>query len=289
MTCPRTATRPAAVALAALLSVSAAVAALPPGTEEVLVDAGSYNLFFRIIRGTGPVVLMEAGGGMDSSQWTDLMARVASETGATVVSYDRAGFGRSDLPDIPCDMREESQSLWRALAKLDLDDDVIAVGYSYGGWMTRLHASDHPDAVVGVVFVDPFNCEFVEALGVDHCDRHPTMSAVELRDIPADELTREQKAILRMVGEGLGPKVEIMKTTRVPEGIPVRLISSRQPFLPEARENEAWWRAHDRVVAAMPGAVLIEATESGHAVPWQQPDLVIRAIGDVIADAATSR
>ncbi|MCP4573076.1 MAG: alpha/beta hydrolase [bacterium] len=269
-----------------ILGGSMAAASLPPAAEEHLVDAGSYRLFFRIIRGEGPVILMEAGGGMHSGQWPDLMARVAAETGATVVSYDRPGFGQSDLPDIPCDMREESDSLWRALDKLNLDAEVILVGYSYGGWMTRLHANDHPDRVAGIVFIDPFNCEFVEALGVAYCDTHPMMGAGELAELPSDELTREQRANLRMMAEGLGPKVALMRETRVPEGIPVRLISSRQQFLPEAEEHAAWHAAHDRVVAAMPGAILVEATESNHGVPWQQPDLVMQAIADVVEAAA---
>ena len=89
--------------------------------RELLVDAGPYRLFFRVLDGTGPVVLLESGGGLDSTEWVDLMPAIAEATGATVVAVDRPGFGQSDLPDIPCDIREESQSTWRALAELGLD------------------------------------------------------------------------------------------------------------------------------------------------------------------------
>ncbi len=274
------------IAICCGLIGSGSLAALPPVTGEHLIDAGSYHLFFRVIRGEGPVVLLESGGGMDSSEWEVLAPRIAAATGATIVTYDRAGFGKSDLPDLPYDMREESASLWRALAKLGLDGNVVLAGHSYGGWMIRLHAHDHPDRVAGLVFIDPFNCEFVEALGIAYCDRHPMMGPGALKDIPAADLTREQQAMLRMTGDGLGPKVALMKETRIPAGIPVRLISSRQPFLPETKEQEAWWRSHEVVTAAIPGAVLVEAAESGHMVPWQQPELVIESIQDVLAAAA---
>jgi pimeloyl-ACP methyl ester carboxylesterase len=255
-----------------------------PPVEEHRVDAGNYHLFFKVIRGEGPVILLEAGGGGDSSEWDALAPRLAAATGATVVSYDRPGFGRSDLPDIPCDMREESQSLWRALAALELDRQVILVGLSYGGWVVRLHANDHPERVAGLVFIDPFNCTFVESLGLDYCDRHPMMGNLPFKNDDPATLTRQQKALVRMVGDGLGPKIEIMRDTKIPEGIPVRWIMSGQAFLTKEHEQNAWTAAQKENAEAIPGAVLIVAEQSGHFVTQDQPDLVIETIADIAAE-----
>lgn len=254
-----------------------------PEVEEQLIDAGPYHLFFRIIRGQGPVVLLESGGGMDSTEWTDLAPRIAQETGATVVFYDRPGFGQSDLPDIPCDMREESTSLWRALSRLGLDDNVVCVGHSYGGWMIRLHANDYPDKVAGLVFVDPFNCKLVDALGLEYCDQHPMMGKLPFDTSDPNKLTREQKALVRMVGQGLGPKMTVMRDTKIKAGTQVRWITSKKPFLLSNEEAEAWWLSHDQTLASIPGAVQVIATESGHMIPWDQPDLVLDEIRTVIA------
>jgi pimeloyl-ACP methyl ester carboxylesterase len=231
---------------------------------------------------------LEAGGGMDSTEWDELAPRIAQMTGATVVAYDRPGFGKSDLPDIPCDMREESSSMWRALRNLELDENVVLVGHSYGGWMIRLHANDHPEAVVGMVFVDPFNTQLVDSLGVAYCDEHPMMGKLPFDASQPESLTREQKALVRMVGKGLGPKTAIMRETKIKEGIPVRLITSGQPFLPKVTEQEVWRWSHEQVVASIPGAVLVEAEESGHMIPWQQSDLVLREIMTVL-DAVRQR
>ena len=85
----------ALLALAILTPATTAATAQeqPAQAVEKLVDVGGYNLNFRIIQGQGLTILLEAGGGMDSTAWNALAPRLARETGATVVSYDRAGFG----------------------------------------------------------------------------------------------------------------------------------------------------------------------------------------------------
>ena len=103
---------PAVIALGAAL---AATPDQPAHAVEKLVDVGGYNLNFRIISGQGPAILLESGGGMDSTEWNALAPRLARETGATVIAYDRAGFGKSDLPETKCDLREDTAALWQGL------------------------------------------------------------------------------------------------------------------------------------------------------------------------------
>ena len=53
---------------------------------ERRIDVGGYRLNFQTIQGRGPVILLEAGGGLDSTEWADIGPRLARETGATVVA-----------------------------------------------------------------------------------------------------------------------------------------------------------------------------------------------------------
>ena len=39
-----------------------------PEAIEKMVDVGGYGLYFSVIPGKGPVILLEAGGGMDSTE-----------------------------------------------------------------------------------------------------------------------------------------------------------------------------------------------------------------------------
>ena len=249
---------------------------------ETLVQAGKYRLNFQVIEGGNLTILLEAGGGMDSREWNKIAPELARKTGATVVSYDRAGFGKSDLPETPHDMREEVEWLWEGLQKLNLDKNLILVGHSFGGWMIRLFASEHPEAVRGMVFVDPFTNEIVDLLGVEYLDNHPMAGKIPFDTSQPDKLSKYQRALVRMVGDGLSPKIETMRKTSIPSGIPVLVLTSGKPFLPKPEEQEAWRLSHEQMTASIEGATLIVAEESDHMVPGRQPDLIIEAVMKVI-------
>ena len=255
-------------------------------TVETLVQVGEYRLNFQVIKGGSITILLEAGGGMHSNEWSKLAPELARKTGAKVVSYDRAGFGKSDLPETPNDMREEIDWLWRGLQKLGLNKNLILVGHSFGGWMIRLFASEHPDVVSGMVFIDPFTNEFVDLLGVEYLDNHPMAGKLPFDTSQPDKLSKIQRALIRMVGDGLGPKIEIMHNTSIPPDIPVVVITSGRQFLPKTEEQETWRLAHEQMTASIKGATLIVAEESDHMVPWRQPELIIETVMKVIKAAS---
>src|SRR5262245_47488159 len=88
------------------------------GSREEIVSAGGYRLNIRIQPGNRPdlpVILLESGGGWDSSQWEKLQPELAAQTGATVVSYDRPGYGKSPLPERPYDIVAETKAFHTAL------------------------------------------------------------------------------------------------------------------------------------------------------------------------------
>jgi pimeloyl-ACP methyl ester carboxylesterase len=249
---------------------------------ESLVQAGQIRLNFRIIEGDNLTILLEAGGGMDSREWNRLAPQLARTTGATIVAYDRAGFGKSDLPEIPHDMRQEVAWLWQGLQKLELQKDLILVGHSFGGWMIRMFASEHPEAVRGMVFVDPFTNEIVDLLGMEYLDNHPLAGKILFDTSQPDKLSKFQRAVVRMVGDGLKPKMKIMRETSLPAGIPVVVITCGRPFLPKTEDQEAWRKSHELLAASIAGATLMVAEKSDHMIPARQPDLVLEAVMKVI-------
>ncbi len=249
---------------------------------EALIQVGKYRLNFKVIEGGSLTVLLEAGGGLDAREWNRLAPELARKTGATIVSYDRAGFGKSDLPETPHDMREEVGWLWQGLRKLDLDKDLILVGHSFGGWMIRLFASEHPEVVRGMVFVDPFTNEIVDLLGMEYLDNHPLAGKIPFDTSQPDKLTKFQRAVVRMSGGGLAPKMEIMSKTTLPSDIPVVVLTCGKPFLPKTEDQQAWRLSHEQLTASIKGATLVVAEKSDHMIPGRQPDLVIEAVMEVI-------
>ena len=251
---------------------------------EKLVDVGGYNLNFRIIPGHGHAILLEAGGGMDSTAWNSLAPRLARETGATVIAYDRAGFGKSDLPETNYDLREDTAALWRALRTLGLDRNLVLVGHSYGGFLIRFEAAEHPDAVRGLVFVDPFTVEFVDTLGIDYCNNHPLMGKLPFDTSRPETLSKFQRACVRMSGApgSLAEKIAVMRRAVIPEGIPARVITAGIAFLPKPEEWKAWRESHERFTASIKGATLVLAEKSGHGIPYSEPDLFVSVVSEVV-------
>lgn len=251
--------------------------------EEHLIDVGGCRLFYTLYRGSKETIVLEAGGGADSSCWGSFPVDLVKETGATVVSYDRAGFGKSDLPEHPYDMVEETCWFMNGMHQLGLGEDLILVGHSYGGWLIRLTVSLYPSAVRGLVFVDPFSTEFVDLLGVDYLDHHPSCR----KDLPfahldPEELTKNQRGGIRMAKEGLGPKVRIMRDLKIPANIPTRIITAGEPWWLSPEEDQAWRKAHEQIAAKIPSAELMIAEGCDHSIPEKQPEIIIMAIREVM-------
>jgi len=273
-----------AFAIITLVTPLAAASGQSAQAVEKPVDVGNYSLNFRIIQGEGLAILLESGGGMDSTEWAALAPRLAQETGATVIAYDRAGFGKSDLPETKYDLREDTAALWRGLHTLGLDRNLILVGHSYGGFLIRFEAAEHPDTVKGMIFVDPFTVEFVDMFGIEYCNNHPMMGKLPFDTSRPETLNKVQRALVRMVGapgSNLAEKIAVMRQAVVPEGIPVQVITSGIAFLPKPEEQKAWRESHERLTASIKGAILVVAEKSGHMIPFSQPDLIVSVVSEV--------
>ena len=86
-----------------ILAQTTSLAATPPTTfnqtpylhAQRLVDIGGRRLNLYCTGHGSPTVVLEAGGGDDMLDWRFVQPRVAKFT--RVCSYDRAGYGFSDL------------------------------------------------------------------------------------------------------------------------------------------------------------------------------------------------
>src|SRR5690348_14434873 len=94
-------------------------------TIDTLVDVGGYRLHFNIIKGKGIPILFEAGGGEDATTWGDLLTKVSESTQATLISYDRAGFGKSTFDTTRHGILKGVKGLETGLSKLGFNGNII--------------------------------------------------------------------------------------------------------------------------------------------------------------------
>jgi pimeloyl-ACP methyl ester carboxylesterase len=156
-------TRCCSLALTVLLLLSASTAAraqdattsppLPPPGR--LVDVGGWRLHLNCVgeaRTSGPTVVLEAGAGDFSVDWSLVQPSVARF--ARVCSYDRAGSGWSDLGPRPRTMHQLVYELHTLLEKAGERPPYVLVGHSFCGALVRLYQLRYPADVAGVVLVE---------------------------------------------------------------------------------------------------------------------------------------
>jgi len=90
-------------------------------TIDTLIDVGGYKLHFDIIKGKGIPILFEAGGGEDATTWKKIIHPIAERTATTLITYDRAGFGKSTFDTARHGILNGMTGLETALKKLGYD------------------------------------------------------------------------------------------------------------------------------------------------------------------------
>lgn len=95
-----------------------------------MIDNGGHRLAFHVTRGNGSTIVLDSGGGEDSSYWNDLVPKLHASTGATVVTYDRAGLGKSDVVPGPWKVESAVSDLESGLQELGVTKNVTLVSHS---------------------------------------------------------------------------------------------------------------------------------------------------------------
>jgi pimeloyl-ACP methyl ester carboxylesterase len=273
-----------------------------------LVDIGGRSLYLEC-HGTGsPTVVLEAGYRASARYWSDdllqpatsrtmVLPRMAEST--RVCAYDRPGTyaiigeevfpSRSDPIAQPRTAPEVVADLHALLQAAEIPGPYVLAAHSLGGLFARLYASTYPDEVIGLVLVDAYS-ERLETLlpperwaalvrlnqgfGTDEVIPIPGYGDVETLRWGADNaVVREATA-----ASPLRP----MPLAVLAHGRPFAVPEEAQGFT--ARSLEAFLRAGNEELATLvPNARFSVATESGHDIHQDQPELVSEAIRQVVA------
>jgi pimeloyl-ACP methyl ester carboxylesterase len=262
----------AVLMLACVLGTTAAAQTNQP--VEQLIPSDGYVLNVRVQAGSHPelpAIVLEAGGGLDSTQWAALQPELSAQTGTTVISYDRPGYGKSPLPERPYDIVAETEALHDALEQLHLANKYILVGHSYGGFLIQLFANRWPEEVKGLLFLDPNTPTTMLAFGSD-ADQKPMIN-------PA---TPRQRANARVDQAGRKP-FEAVYAAPLPLDIPVIVVSSEKPPFSKPRQIEVFRLSHQLLAASVEDGKWLVADGSNHMIPAQRPDIVIASVRELLA------
>jgi pimeloyl-ACP methyl ester carboxylesterase len=229
-------------------------------------------MHFKIMKGNGTPILFEAGAGNDGSVCDNILEKIHNVTGTTLITYDRSGFGKSELnPNLKNDadfgILNGMKELETSLSKLGYDNEVILVSHSYGGLYNLLYANKHPKKVKSVVLIDVTLNNFWN-------DELLTM-----RDNNVDISTIPKPSGDYFLNANYNETMRYARNIHFPESIPILNIfpENSLPGLPDALSTR-WRKLHEELDNNKDNVTNIIAKGSGHAVFQDNPSLIINAV-----------
>lgn len=230
------------------------------------------------IRGTGsPTVVFEAGGGEDSTVWSELEPEVRDRYEVRTMLYDRAGLGRSPPSPPPYRIDREADALRRELDRHGITAPVVLVAHSYGGFVATIVAATDP-RIAGVVLVDANLAGFFDDAQIKR------LLAVYRAQFPAlEQAAPELARVMIPVIEAYPATVARLRQVDIPSETPTIDIVAERTWVETPEEIEAIRRAHREFVAASSHRRAVFAEGSGHHVMRDRPEVVLAAVADVVA------
>ncbi len=236
---------------------------------------------------TPAVVLLHYFGGSARS-WAPVMDGLREEV--RCVAPDLRGFGDSEAPAAGYTVDSYADDVTALIAALALDDYVL-VGHSMGGKITLAAAARQPAGLRAMLLLapspptpEPMSDDERERLLTTHGDRDAAVETVRrithhalppalFDQAVVDDLRSAPAAWRAWLKAGSREDIsDRMGRVKVPVTV---LVGRNDPVMPRAMLQ--------REVAARVGGTLQVASDAGHLLPLESPDVVVRAIRATLA------
>lgn len=258
------------------------------------LDNGTRKLAFNDEGSRGPTVVLEMGLGAAGDFYDDVARQIATFT--RVIWYDRPGLGGSDPAPTPRTIRDIVLDLHALLRTANIPGPYVLVGHSMGGLTVRYYRELYPEEVAAIVLIDSTH----EAQRERLLAILPSEQADELESIAqfriglserwADPQQNEEKI------DNLANS-ELMRNCHALGGTPLIVVSRGRssytgrglPAEIAERMEQEWQQMQRELVQLSTQGRQIIASNSGHLVNKDEPELIVDAVRQVVGQIRIPR
>ena len=264
----------------------------PPGA---FFSLETNKIHLHCIGQGSPIILFDSGVGGSHMDWINVQSSAGELTQAC--SYDRSGYGWSEMGIKPRTSKRIVNELTQLLKKAKKEPPYILVGHSFGGLNMQLFARANPDNVIGLILIDSIHVEQYkrfEDAGIEIPTVNTTRFLLgskdqvtrgmpdEYKDI-AYRLVRSDKALSSMFNElrNINISIEEIKSASKMPDIPVTVITHGKKVWDSAmfkNMEEIWLELQTKLSKSTSKDKLLVAEESGHNIHLNQPKLILDEI-----------
>lgn len=230
-------------------------------------------LAWPLIAAASPPIVLQAGLGDDHRAWQAIEPALAKDH--RVIALDRPGHGATPdttAPRDPCTIAAEQRA---QLQSAGLSPPYVLVGHSLGGTYQFVYAKLYPQDVTGLVLVD--------ATPLNHWARmqkEAPESALLLRGVKALLFSRTD----RREFDDQATCIDRLDLQQ-PLQLPVRVLVAGRFNAGDPPEFRAMMQRSRPTWLSLTGAPALQTVpEAGHYIQKDQPQVVIDAIREVLAE-----
>ena len=243
---------------------------------SIIID--SHRIHFNIFKDSGIPILFESGAGDDATVWDSIIKPIAELTNATIIMYDRAGFGKSTIDTVSASNSDNwildgLKDLEIGLEALGYNKDIILVSHSYGGYLSSLYANKYPDRVKSIILID-----------VSHNFHAKTAKKEAKKHAKEVNALSNSNPGFYFLATNYPKTAHYMSTISFPKDIPIIDLVHEISFMNSKRKSNYWQKCHQDFSNNHPNSKAIIAKGCGHYIWHDNPCLIIKTIAEAFAE-----
>ncbi|WP_196766384.1 alpha/beta fold hydrolase [Pseudoalteromonas luteoviolacea] len=254
------------------ICILASATAFGDNTTKIVNIKGGSLEYIDIGNGEFTIVI-ESGVGTGTGYWQPLLGMLRT-LNQRVIIYSRAGIGRStDNSDVT--LQSSNKRLRALLHALNIKNNVILIGHSFGGLHARQYAFTFSEQVKGLILLDPSHEAFL----------------AELNKLNLEWSQRDNQQLNKMMYQNAEWSILqklYASSTMLDKGkvssVPTVVVSSSMEgesdwWIGHSKSGKAVWRnLHASLIADNPNSVHIVSNTVSHNMPLDDPNLIVSSI-----------